>query len=61
MMPLVTLGKPPIGQQQFGLVAKCDIKAGQELFLTMALMELPWLRSDAKKIGVTIDKGTSSK
>jgi len=37
-------------------VAKC---AGQELFFEYGIAgDQPWLCSDAKKIGVTIDEGT---
>jgi len=55
MMPPVTIGKPPNSQLQIGLVAKCEIVAGQELFFEYGIAcDQPCLCSDAKKIGVTI-------
>ena len=60
MMQPVTLGKPPNNKLQVGLVAKCNITTGQELFFDYGIpasKDHPWLNSDAKKIGTTTDKG----
>ena len=58
MMQPVTLGKPPKSQLRIGLVAKNDIKEKQELFFDYGISgDQPWLRSDAKKIGITLDQG----
>ena len=57
MLQPVTLA----GQLHCGLVAKRLIKARQELFFDYGIPasdDHPWLNSDAKKIGITIDKGT---
>ena len=57
MLQPVTLA----GELHCGLVAKRLIKAGQELFFDYGIPasdDHPWLNSDAKKIGITIDKGT---
>jgi len=57
-MQPVTLGKPPKSQLRIGLVAKNDIKEKQELFFDYGISgDQPWLRSDAKKIGITLDQG----
>ena len=57
MLQPVTLA----GQLHCALVAKRLIKAGQELFFDYgipATKDHPWLNSDVKKIGITIDKRT---
>jgi len=59
LMPPVTLGEPPNRRLHIGLVATCFIKAGMELFFDYGIKgDYPWLKSDAKKIGVTIEQGT---
>ena len=59
LMQPVMVGKPPKRQLRIGLVAKHHIKAGQELFYDYGIKDdqIPWLKSDAKKICTTLDEG----
>ena len=59
LMHPVMIGKPPQRRLRVGLVAKCHIKSGEELFYNYGIKDqrIPWLKSDAKKIVTTLDKG----
>jgi len=58
MRPPVTIGEPPNNQLHIGLVATRFIKSGMELFFDYGIQgDFHWLKSDAKKIGVTIEQG----
>jgi len=60
-MPLVTLGEPPNRWLHIGLVTTRFIKAGVELFFDYGIKgDYPWLKSDTKKIRVTIEQGTQA-
>lgn len=50
-----SIGKPPKGSLQIGVVAKSKILKGQELFFDYKIKEISWLVIDAKKIAITID------
>lgn len=49
------------GRLYIGIVAKCQIIEGQELFFDYGIQGkgIPWLKTDAKKIGITVNQGTS--
>ena len=55
----VMIGRPPRRRLRIGLVAKCHIKQGAELFFDYGIKDdnFPWLQCDAKIIGTTFDKG----
>ena len=59
LMQPVMIGKPPHRRLRIGLVAKRHIEA-RELFFNYGIWQdkdLPWLKTDAKIIGRTIDNG----
>ena len=61
-MPPVLIGKPTTTTKdnlKIGFVAKKDIANGDELFFNYGLKndpEFPWISSDAKDIGTSLDK-----
>ena len=59
LMKPVMMGIPPKRRLRIGLIAKSHFKSGTELFFDYRIKDkdFPWLNSDAKKIGTTIDKG----
>ena len=58
----VMIGRPPKRRLRIGLVAKCHIKKGTELFFDYGIQDddFPWLQCDAKKIGTTYDQGNQN-
>ena len=57
-MQPVMVGEPPENRLQIGFSAKHRIEKGAELFYDYRIRDkdLPWLISDAKQIGTTIDQ-----
>ena len=55
-MKPVMIGNPPDNRLRIGFVAKTTIKKGEELFFDYGIRDsaIPWLVSDAKKIGTTV-------
>ena len=55
----VRIGTQTNGRLRIGLVAKCQILKGQELFFDYGIKDesIPWLKTDAKKIGIMINQG----
>ena len=47
------------GKLKIGLVARSFIKKGEELFFDYGVRDkdLPWLKTDAREVGVTLDQG----
>ena len=54
----VWIGTQTNGWLRIGLVAKCHILRGQELFFDYGIKDdsIPWLKTDAKKIGIMINE-----
>ena len=53
------IGEPPHLQLRIGFVARKDIAYGEELFFHYGLKshpDFPWITTDAKKIGITLQK-----